>query len=410
MKVRICISAIVGILPPLLFADCARAADVTVENGLTEGDVLDDPPIALNAGWSATIETPPSFTWTTLSDGFNREGPFTFVSDEPVVLCVTDDFAKGDVFRVFDHGVAIGETSFVPSEISPSAGPDAAAADPTYSTGAFLLSPGAHAITIRAIVDPFFGGRGYLRVDTLDHVPDACVELLDLPGLIATAGTDQIIECTSEDGAVVELSGAALDPEGDPLTFSWDAPESVLLKDPTSPTTPALFPIGVTEVTLTVSDGMGDLALDTVRITVVDSTPPDVVCTTDLAALYPPEHQMVEVGVFVDVTDTCTAPEDLILLAVLATSDEPDDATGNGDGNTTGDTDGADGYTAPVDITHTFVFNPVTSNFEGGVFLRAERNGNGSGRSYTIEAIVLDTHGNMATTGCVVVVPHDEAN
>jgi hypothetical protein len=41
------------------------------------------------------------------------------------------------------------------------------------------------------------------------------------------------------------------------------------------------------------------------------------------------------------------------------------------------------------------------------MFLRAERSGIGDGRAYSIEAFVVDTALNFASTSCVVVVPHD---
>jgi hypothetical protein len=227
--------------------------------------------------------------------------------------------------------------------------------------------------------------------------------------LKADAGPDQTVECDSHEGTHVLLSGGALETGGSEVTFKWSAPSTVQLADDASATTLGLFPIGITEVTLTVTDANGTVAVDTVRITVVDTVPPEVVCTTDLAALSPPNHKMVEVGVFIEATDACSHPDDLILLEVIATSDELDDAEGNGDGETVGDTDGNDGFAAPVDVTTQFTFNAATASFEGSVFLRAERAADNSGRAYTIKATVLDNHNNLTTSSCVVVVPHDQS-
>ena len=134
---------------------------------------------------------------------------------------------------------------------------------------------------------------------------------------------------------------------------------------------------------------------------------PEVDCTTDLAVLGPPNHQMVEVAVLIKATDACTDQADLDLL-VLVTSDEPDDA--GGDGSTTGDVHGEDGFTAPVDVTAFFTFNPLTGCFEGSVLLRAERAGSGDGRTYTIEATVVNGDHNSATSSCTVAVPHGESD
>jgi hypothetical protein len=63
-----------------------------------------------------------------------------------------------------------------------------------------------------------------------------------------------------------------------------DAPGGVVLSDPSSPTPSAVFPIGVTMATLTAADGLGGIGVDDVLITVQEATPPQVRCTTDVAA------------------------------------------------------------------------------------------------------------------------------
>ncbi len=221
----------------------------------------------------------------------------------------------------------------------------------------------------------------------------------------ADAGPDQTVECTSPAGASVTLQGSGSDPDEDELMFKWCVPDGITLDDPTSPTPSGVFPIGVTVAILTVTDGNGGVDCDEVSITVVDSHPPEVACSTDTPALFPPNHRMVEVGVFIAATDACTAPGALELVSVLVTSNEPDN--GLGDGDTAGDVNGQNGYTAPVNITSAFSYDAATESFQGSVELRAERSGEGVGRSYTIEATVIDSAGNTAVTSCVVVVPHD---
>ncbi|MDA1014630.1 MAG: hypothetical protein O3A00_09285 [Planctomycetota bacterium] len=147
------------------------------------------------------------------------------------------------------------------------------------------------------------------------------------------------------------------------------------------------------------------MSTDDVVITVTDTTAPEVVCTTDLASLTPANSEMTLVEIYVEATDLCARPEDLELLIVQIESSEPDDASGKSDGTTTGDTNGQDGHSAPVDVTGNFAFNELTASFEGSVLLRAERDKKGSGRTYSITAWVRDTQGNPAQTSCVVVVP-----
>lgn len=132
---------------------------------------------------------------------------------------------------------------------------------------------------------------------------------------------------------------------------------------------------------------------------------PEVVCTSDRSMLWPPNHTMVEVQIVVEVLDPCAPPEELLLWEVIVRSNEPDDALGDEDGDTTGDTDGGDGFTAPVDVTGNFVFNPLAGRYEGSIMLRAERNESQAGRRYQIEATVINPHLNMSIGRCEVWVP-----
>jgi hypothetical protein len=142
-------------------------ADPPDDNGWVDAVNVDDPPIVVDAGWSATTQAPPAFFWSGPPGVFNWEGPFTFTSLTTVIVRVTDDFCKGDQFRIYDLGVPIGDTSAVAIGTCTEVGPDAAFADPTYSSGSFPLGPGSHSIGIQVIVNPFGGGRGYIRVDSV---------------------------------------------------------------------------------------------------------------------------------------------------------------------------------------------------------------------------------------------------
>lgn len=222
---------------------------------------------------------------------------------------------------------------------------------------------------------------------------------------IASAGDDQTVECTSPTGTPVTLDGtSSFDPDGDELTWEWVTPEGsgVWLADRFSPVTEGCFPPGPTLVTLTVTDGYGGVSVDDVLITVIDTTPPIVVCSTDRASLWPPNHQLVQVAVFVQASDACAAPWALSVVCTVRSS-EPDDGTG--DGSFTGDTNGQDGYAEPVPIA--LSYNETAARFEGVLTLRAERDGGDSGRVYSILCLVTDPSGNETTASCVVVVPHD---
>ncbi|MBC8874804.1 MAG: hypothetical protein H8E44_35740 [Planctomycetes bacterium] len=137
-----------------------------------------------------------------------------------------------------------------------------------------------------------------------------------------------------------------------------------------------------------------------------DSTPPTVECLADPITLFPPNHKMVPVDVFIAAEDDVTSPEDLSLDAVFISSNEPDEFVADGD--TAGDVNGEDGFLVPVDVTDLFEFDEIIGGFLGTVELRAERAGDGDGRVYTIEAFVSDEAGNIGTSSCDVVVTHDK--
>ncbi|MCA9321182.1 MAG: hypothetical protein KDB53_10625 [Planctomycetes bacterium] len=213
------------------------------------------------------------------------------------------------------------------------------------------------------------------------------------------------VECDQPEGRLITLDGTpSTDPDGDTLTYAWSVSDlSVVLGDATAATTIGLFPIGVTMATLTVDDGRGGISTADVTVTVQDTNPPNVQCFTNLARLWPPNHRMRAVCVVVQAYDPCMP---IVPVTVSVTSSEPDNAPGWGDGHTTGDVNGQDGFTAPVNIPVTF--NPCigpNGAWVATVYLRAERNRCGSGRKYTIEATAVDASGNVNSSSCCVVVP-----
>lgn len=223
---------------------------------------------------------------------------------------------------------------------------------------------------------------------------------------VGESGSDITLECDASTGRYVTLDGSAsTDPDGDELTYRWDV-AGVTLDDPAAAVAHGEFPMGITMATLTVSDGRGGITCCDVVVTVVDQTPPEVMITTDKASLWPPKHDMREVTLYVVATDECADPNLVLPLTVHISSNEPDDS--NGDGSTTGDVNGDDGYTAPVEVTSDLVYDTDGDQWIGSVTLqlRAERSGGGDGRAYAIEVMVFDTNGNFTQTSCVVVVPH----
>jgi len=138
-------------------------------------------------------------------------------------------------------------------------------------------------------------------------------------------------------------------------------------------------PYGLGSNNVTVScGGAPAAAAANCTATVTDDTPPTVTVATVPASLWPPNHKMANVDVVVTAVDACDPSPAVVLASVV--SSEPDDASGNGDGQTTDD---IQGVTAGTD--------------DRQVQLRAERAGSGPGRAYTLTYQVTDASGNSTT-------------
>ena len=197
---------------------------------------------------------------------------------------------------------------------------------------------------------------------------------------VADAGYDVTAEQDSYEGAGVYLDGSAsYDPDGDLLSYewSWDGGSA------SGVSAMAVFPPGTTEVTLTVDDGRGLTDSDTVLITVADTTPPLIDFELLADTIWPPNHRMVNIGT-VSVSDIGdSAP---VLEIEITHNEDPHENTGAGDGNHEPD---------------------WQIDEDGTVWIRAERNGTGEDRIYTITVYAEDASGNTAEESFIVTVPHD---
>ncbi len=150
----------------------------------------------------------------------------------------------------------------------------------------------------------------------------------------------------------------------------------------------SFFPVGTTTVTCTSSTG----PTCSFRITVKDTQPPVITTNAQPIKLWPPNHKYVILKVtdlVASVRDNCGRKVGAGSVRISrASTDEPDDANGAGDGNTTNDI--------------------VIAADCKSVQLRAERIGNGNGRVYTITLKVTDASGNVGTATAKVTVPHSQ--
>src|SRR5262249_26336980 len=144
-------------------------------------------------------------------------------------------------------------------------------------------------------------------------------------------------------------------------------------------------------ITLKVADRAGQSSTASTSVSVIDTQPPTLTLHADPTTLWPPSHEMVPVHVSWAAPDLCDGTASVYLLSV--TSSEPDDAAGNSDGATAGDIQDAAPGTPDADLT-----------------LRAERDGRGSGRVYTLTYMAADRSGNATPAIATITVPHDQGH
>ena len=188
---------------------------------------------------------------------------------------------------------------------------------------------------------------------------------------VAVAGADRTVVANSSCAAVVALDGTgSSDPEGDALTYRWTGSFGTV----SGATASVSLPAGTHVITLTVADGRGASATDTLLATVLDRTPPVIQsAAASPSVLSPANKQLVPVTIAVSATDACDGSVRCRIVSV--TSNEPINAT---DWKITGD---------------------LTVN------LRAERSNKGTGRVYTITIECVDGSGNVSTKTVTVTVP-----
>lgn len=211
-------------------------------------------------------------------------------------------------------------------------------------------------------------------VENVNHAP------------VANAGTNQ----TRNEGGTVKLDGStSYDVDDDLLTYTWTQINGfpVMLTDIHGQTPEFSAPLveleGSTLVfQLVVNDGFVDSIPAEVIISVLDiNSPPS--CGTAVAhpmAMWPPNHKLIPI----DITGISDPDNDQVTVTFLnVTQDEPIDGLGDGD-------------TAP---------DAVIQGSE--LLLRAERAGNGNGRTYHITFRADDSFGESCTGDLSVFVPHD---
>ena len=198
--------------------------------------------------------------------------------------------------------------------------------------------------------------------------------------------TAPTLDCPADD--TLELSADTCAAAGTYVATAWDACSGSFDEAHSY----AFTAPGSETYTYAFTDGSFNGASCEQTVSAVDLVPPTY--TAGAAnVLWPPNHKYVRISLSQcgTVWDACSGTIDLdggAGVIAFVTSDEPEDANGNGDGKTFDDMVIVDGHT---------------------VDLRAEREGTDDGRVYTIHFTVTDAAGNSADATCRVDVPHDQS-
>jgi hypothetical protein len=215
---------------------------------------------------------------------------------------------------------------------------------------------------------------------------------------VAAARAPSAVECSSPAGAPVMLDGSSstdLDSTAgtndDIASFEWfedlGLASQALLG--TGVELAITLPVGSHSIALRVTDRQGETDTDAIVMDVVDTVPPTLSAELTPAMLWPPDHRMVPIRASVAAADACG---DVVVVLSSVTSSEADDASGVGDERTVGDIGDAEPGTPDLDLE-----------------LRAERDGAGPGRVYTVVYVATDEAGHTTTATSAVIVPHDAA-
>jgi hypothetical protein len=144
----------------------------------------------------------------------------------------------------------------------------------------------------------------------------------------------------------------------------------------------SLLPLGTTATFSASWDGIIVQAADEGQVKIVEKNPPEITkLVVSPSTLWPPDHRLKLITVYIEVTDDTDPDPEVSLKSV--TSNEPDN--GMADGNTVGD---------------------IRIDPDGSIYLRAERSAVGTGRIYTITYQATDDYGNSAEKSADVTVPN----
>ncbi|MDT4955327.1 MAG: hypothetical protein QOJ02_3465 [Acidobacteriota bacterium] len=200
---------------------------------------------------------------------------------------------------------------------------------------------------------------------------------------VANAGPDQTLECAGGLTAVMLNGSLSSDLDGDTLTYEWREGTTVLGTGAILNTSRVF---GAHTITLKVTDPSGAVSEDAVGVNIIDTTAPTLTSNGQAFLLWPLDkkyHTFNVSDLVASASDSCNTGVNLNSVVIQKVTSDEGSISGN-------------------DII-------IAANCQS-VQLRADRNGSGNGRVYTITFKVSDAAGNTTTLTRQVVVPHDQGN
>ncbi len=258
---------------------------------------------------------------------------------------------------------------------------DPSASDPYQVSFSTTVNELGSSITVTA-----YGQSGSATYHVSDVIPVLC---LNQPPQITSCPGGTSTQCGSFAGGTQTLTVGVTDPDGDPLTVTWTVDGTLaathsLAGGATSDSFTHTYAVGAHTIAISVSDGQTPAVGCSTTVTVIDTLSPKVIATVAVGTLWPPNHDLVNVGLAVSDKDTCDPSPSLGILVYSNESDLEETGSGN--------------------------FSPDAKNIAAGTLrLRSERKGNGNGRVYLILAAGTNSAGDVGVDCATVVVPHDQS-
>jgi hypothetical protein len=200
------------------------------------------------------------------------------------------------------------------------------------------------------------------------------------------------IKVHSDNATAVSLNGNLIGTQNDEENIAnFQDPADVFTTN-----TVGFFNAGVNSLTFDVHNFTNEMALDfeatiCYSLGCIDQNPPAISCNVTESTLWPPNHDLENVGLTATVTDDCDSH--VVIgggpngTGVTVYSDEPD-----------------------LDILGSGNFSPDAKNINLGTLrLRSERSGNENGRVYLIVVQATDMAGHTGYCTNTVTVTHDQS-